>query len=166
MSVLLVIGICCGLLYAKQREANRRADLEALAAIARPLEKQRDELNVELARTVNAVNADKLTQGTVQVLFVELNEECYQQAAPMMSFPGIMGLSLTEFPGIEGKLTRVQFDSLLARGWTYCLNYDGQELLEKWLPKMKDRMTEIGIKMPETIFFSQNTYLPEMDEIL
>lgn len=89
---------------------------------------------------------------------------------------GIMCLSEENMPGLEGKISREYFDTLINdHGWTCALYWgedielgnDGASALESYIQHMRQVLEDEDIPMPDTIVFRTGSYLPSaMDEIL
>ena len=60
-----------------------------------------------------------------------------------------------------------QFKELIGLGWQYCLKWDEDDNdVDKWLTSCKNMIKEVGIELPESVYFTANSYHSEYDEAL
>lgn len=166
----LLIGVMALLYwYLSAQERQKEEQLSALNAQVQPLETQRWELQNKLA-SLDADYKSRITSvATEQLVFLELDAEVYTDVYPQMQenqAVGILALSKEEFPDQEGKITLEQFDEMKKAGWTYCLAWDGVEELPVWLEDMCQLLEQEELTIPDTVYFAENTYFAEADQIL
>lgn len=104
-------------------------------------------------------------------IFTSLDEALYTSAHPIMAegstdLVGILGLSPTEMPDMEGKITKKQFDTLMFLEWGTALYYNGEGDLEEFIITMQTLLNDAKIDFPETIAFKNGKYRAEYDEII
>ena len=107
----------------------------------------------------------------MSLLFTTLDSALYTSAHPVMAegsndIVGIMALSPTELPDLEGKITKKQFDTLLALNWGTALYWNGEGDLEDYILQMQVLLDEHRIDFPTTMAFKSKTFKLEYDEIL
>ena len=107
----------------------------------------------------------------MSLLFTTLDDALYTSAHPVMAegstdIVGIMGLSLTELPDLEGKITKKQFDNLINLNWGTALYWNGEGDLEEFILQMQTTLDGLKIDFPTTIAFKSKTYKLEYDELL
>ena len=107
----------------------------------------------------------------MSLLFTTLDSALYTSAHPVMAegsndIVGIMALSPNELPDLEGKITKKQFDTLLALNWGTALYWNGEGDLEDYILQMQVLLDEHRIDFPTTMAFKSKTFKLEYDEIL
>ena len=118
-------------------------------------------------------DTDKVLGNTsyMSLLFTTLDSALYTSAHPVIAegsndIVGIMALSPTELPDLEGKITKKQFDTLLALNWGTALYWNGEGDLEDYILQMQVLLDEHRIDFPTTMAFKSKTFKLEYDEIL
>ena len=80
---------------------------------------------------------------------------------------GVMALSPTELPGLDGNITRAEFDELVECGWGIALYFDGEGELYSYIETMRTLIEPLGItELPSTILFKKDVYTVDYDELL
>ena len=107
----------------------------------------------------------------MSLLFTTLDSALYTSAHPVMAegstdIVGIMALSPNELPDLDGKITKKQFDTLLALNWGTALYWNGEGDLEDYILQMQVLLDEHKIDFPTTMAFKSKTFKLEYDEIL
>jgi hypothetical protein len=163
LGALLLIGI---LAVGLQNEASKRERAEVLDQAA-PLEKQRDELVDRRDRLQREFNERSQGKATEQLLVLELDPPLMSELFPLMQeweLPCVLGLSEGNFPDDPGKISRADFDLLLAAGWETCLVCEGTEDFAAWDQAMTERLRQAGIDKPRAVYFTEDAFRPEWQE--
>lgn len=163
LTALLLIGILAVGLQNRASRQERAAVLER----AEPLEKQRDQLIHQRDRLQRAYYDQSLGVATEQLLFLELDPRLMSEVFPLLQereIIGVLGLSEGELPGEPGKITREDFDSLLAAGWETCLVCEGAEDFAAWDRKMTALLGQAGIDKPRFLYFADKVFDPDWTE--
>lgn len=150
-------------------ELQDRADKQKHSDIldrAAPLERERDELILRRDRLQRDYEDRIRAPGTEELLFLELDPRLVTELAPLLQERGLtgsLGLSETEFPGGEGKITRAEFDGLIAAGWDCCLVCRESDFAA-WDRSMTEKLAAAGIEKPRTIYFPEDVFHISMEE--
>ena len=132
---------------------------------------QKQQLLYELDK-LGPDSTDKLGNTSyMSFLFTTVDAPLYTDAYPIMSsgdyqLAGVMALSPTELPGLNGKITNAQFAELLENGWCTALYWDGTGDLGEYLATMKTTLEAREIEFPKSVVFKSGTYKLEYDELL
>lgn len=110
----------------------------------------------------------------MSLLFVNLDSAIYTEAFPIMSeqddgdvaIVGVMALSEDELPGLDGKLTLSEYNTLLDMGWGSALYWNGEGDLDSFITDMSLVLSAIGIELPKSVVFAYGTYSSECDSVL
>lgn len=169
LSLLLGLGalLLIGLMVVGIQNRISKREREEILERAAPLEKQRDEL-VDRRDRLQREHFE-LIQGkaTEQLLFLELDPLLVSEVFPLMEewkLTGVLGLSEGNFPGDPGKISRAEFDLLLAAGWESCLVCEGTEDFAAWDQAITERLRQAGVDKPRTVYFPEDAFRPEQRE--
>ena len=104
-------------------------------------------------------------------LFTTLDSALYTSAHPVMAegstdLIGIMGLSPNEIPGMEGKITVKEYETLIFLKWGTAIYWNGEGDLDAYLTEMEILLDEHGIDFPESVAFKNGKYMSEYDTVL
>ncbi len=164
--LLVAAAVLFGLIFVELRARLTRAEREEILLQAEPLELERDRLTIH--RDQRQAEVDKLSHAlaTEQLLFLELDPLLMTEVFPLLQereLPGVLGLSAGNLPGDPGKISREDFDRLLAAGWEACLVYDGSGDFAAWDRDMSARLASAGIEKPKTVYFPEERYDAALD---
>ena len=140
------------------------AKLDKLAYKKQQLLAERDKLGSDMEKRLGNTSY-------MSFIFTSLDSALYTSAHPIMAegstdLVGILGLSPTELPGLEGKITQKQYETLMYLEWGTALYYNGEGTLEDFITTMQTLLDEYKIDFPETIIFKNGYYRDEYDEII
>lgn len=164
-------------------ESAKAADEAArLNAIAAPYEKEK----IALQRNLN--NAERnfietLSCGSALTLaHINLYPEVYTIFYPTYNlykmdvgdgatktlFTGTLCLSPTELPGLSGRITRAQFDELIAAGWSTAITVTDTDIedLGAYFDTMKATLEGMEIPFPTVAYFTDEVYDASFDKTL
>ena len=150
-------------------EQERQAQYEARERELRPLTVQYNDLQKQLTNLEELYKAKKEGIGTTSVIFVDMDERIYTDCYPVMKekgYTGILAVSDTMFPGIEGCMSMEHFQELIQAGWTICLNWNAEQPIESWLPSVTENLAAIGMESGNIMYFPNGTYTQEYDAVL
>lgn len=169
IAISLVLVLALGLFLAiSEAQSRRQAEhIAALQAQARPLEDQRQALSRELTRLENSYPLLSRGVATEELLFVDMDAAMLAEASALMEqygFAGVLVLSEDNFPGDPDKLSREDFDALLAKGWTWCIGCDGSQEPDAFFAWMDTMLEAHSLSRPDTIFFSSDSFLEKWEE--
>ena len=160
-------------------EAEEVARLNAIAA---PYEKEK----VALQREINNAERnfiDKLSCGSALTiaqinLYPEVYSVFYQTFSEFEKdngdgttsplFTGTLCLSPTELPGLDGRITRAEFDELILAGWSTAITVTDADILDlgRYFDTMRDTLEELDIPFPTVAYFTDEVYAPTFDKTL
>ena len=119
---------------------------------------------------------------TMTILSINLDEEVYYNLWPIlvdaeksdsfghvtMSVKGALSLSPTELPDLKYKMTRAQFDEIIASGWSTVLTVSraNADRLDEYITEMKAELDGMGIAFPEALRFEAGVYTEYYDDVL
>ena len=63
-------------------------------------------------------------------------------------------------------MSAAQVQELTQAGWSICLYWNGEEVLEGWLTKMQEKLTQAQLDFPKLIYFEKNMYQTEYDDVV
>lgn len=141
------------------------AKLDKLAYKKQQLLAERDKLGADMEKRLGNTSY-------MSFIFTSLDSALYTSALPVMTegstdLVGILGLSPTELPELEGKITQTQYEALMNyHEWGTALYYNGEGTLEDFITTMQTLLDEHKIDFPETIIFKNGCYRDEYDEII
>lgn len=104
-------------------------------------------------------------------VFTELDEGIYNDVLPILhtdkhNIVGVLAFSENELPDSPGKITREQYDELIALGWGTALFFNGEGTLREYLESMTFLLEERELGFPKSIIFEKEKYLSEYDTVL
>ncbi len=172
IALIFVVAILgAGAYYLLRVEQEDEKNMTDLYATVEPLQKERDALVLEKQDLEEEYQLKMRDIGTVELLFREMNEQIFTDVYPVMrehGAVGTLGISSREYPGIEKRLNKEQYNRLLLDGWGSCLLYEkaGGRDFKTWYAMIKQRMDRDGLIMPTAVYFSEDNYDPSMDEDL
>lgn len=151
----------------RDRQLKRRR--EELFAIAEPLERQVNQLVNQREALRRQLEEDCAVPATEQLLFLELDPMLFEEAFPLMldrGIPGVLALEEGNLPGDSGRLSRTQYDRLLAEGWETCLICRDISDFEAWDQEMSRLLKEAGLEKPKAVYFSEKIFDPRLNETI
>lgn len=164
--VIVMLGL---LLWIDRKEEMAQAEIyqewdylrQPISERVADLEKKISELDAELK--------DSMTpKGTIEILFTDLNKDVFDIAYPLLDeydYTATLALSGTSLPGMDGCMTKEQFETLMDAGWETCVLYDGKELIP-WWRTLREQLDNRDIKKPREIYFPHGKYKAEMDDMI
>ncbi len=169
-TILFLVAILAFLLWfhsaqEKKEIAERSTVEEQISSLKVTLQQKKNELSqVEKEYAANWKGV-----ATEEFLLRELNEAIYTSLYPLLEEVGgvgILTLRQGEMLGQEGKLTRAQFEELLAAGWSYCLYYEGETELSSWISEQETWLQTYELSLPTILYFAEGTYSTDYDSLL
>lgn len=165
--ILAFMAYAAKLLYDghQAKAADDRAFAEANAAAA-PLDIRRQQLQQELDKLKNNPPAEAGKLGTIQFVFLSLDESFINEVQPVMqeyNIPGVLVLSANELPGGWMKISEGQYQLLLNQGWSSAVLYNASPEFPK---NIFTTLSQRGIAAPDTVYFNSGDYSITLDEKL
>lgn len=165
-TLILTVGLGIFLWSVSREEEKQVATLDKAETEKRPLVVQKQELEQKLIDLNKDYEAKNLPRGTTQVIFTGLEADVYNRCYPVMKrfeYTGILALSLTQLPGMEGLMTEEQFQELIQEGWTICIKWDAEKPANSWWPKLQKQMQQLGVQQCSAVYFTTGTYSSKLD---
>ena len=167
--IVLAAAVVIGLIYVDRNARAAKAERDEILERAAPLELERDELITRRQRGQSQLEDERFSPATEQLLFLELDPRLMSEALPAMlsrEIPGVLGLYEGNYPGDPGRISREDFDRLLAAGWGLCLVYDGGDDFAAWDAAVGQRLAALGVSKPGVIYFQEGDYRADREEAL
>lgn len=134
-----------------------------------PLETKKRELENEIKQLEQKALEETRGAGTVTLMFTDLDAIVYDEIRVDMQayeMQGMLMLSEEQFPGMEGCITREQFDEMTEQGFEYCLAWNGQGELSAWLDEIEKKLKDNDLEQPETLYITEGTCDEEQEAML
>lgn len=167
---IILVGITALFGWREYRIQQKNAERgEVMEKALRPLRVEEQSIQEELVEAERTYLKAKEGFGTISIIFTELDELVYTEIYTMMreyGFPGMLMLSETQFPGMEGCISLEQFNELIQGGWTTCIQWRADTDPEVWLPALQEKMEAAGIAQSRVMYFPEGTYSSNLDEQL
>lgn len=168
-AVAMIAVFTVSFLQEKKEDQEKEAEHVRMESELRPMDLELRKLNQDLDSLEKEQEKEIQGMGTLVFLFTNLDEILYTDIFPQMKsygFVGMVTLSPTIFPGQEGCLNREQFDELLDAGWKCALRWENDLDSEDWVSSCRELVKEVGIPVPEVVYFPENTYYSGLDSFL
>ena len=135
---------------------------------------EQQRLNNEKEKILLGIENSFTKPAYMSLLFVDLDSAIYTEAFPIMSgqddgdvaIVGVMALSMDELPGLDGKLTLSQYNTLINMGWGGALYWNGEGDLDGFITGMHLTLSAMEIELPDSVVFAYGTYSSECDSVL
>lgn len=166
VTVVLVIAMGIFLWNANRQEQEEVARYEEINEKRRPLLVKKQNLEQQIIDLEKEYEANKLPKGTTQVIFTGLEADVFNICYPIMKefeYTGILALSLTQLPGMEGLMSVEQFQQLITEGWSICIKWDSQTPVRNWWPELQNQVKALGLETGSTVYFTTGTYSKALD---
>lgn len=176
MAVAL-IGIFVGQWIVK--EQRTRLENEFRDEVA-PLESEQSDLELQKFALIDQYMAEAPCGANTSIIILNMSERVYTDIYPLIEhetrthLSAILAISDKHMPGEEGKITQEQLDEMLAAGWSYAVYWAGTEkvdevdtvILDDYLAMMSDKLSTLGLTMPDTVIFNDDVYSNDYDTVL
>lgn len=164
---VLALALLIVFLVVEIQDRQLKRQREELLSRAEPLEMQVNQLIGQRDALYRQMKEDSYIPATEQLLFLELDPLLFEEAYPLMmerGIVGVLGLEEGNLPGDPGRLTRRQFDRLLADGWETCLICRDPSGFEEWDREMSLMLKNAEIEKPRAVYFAENTFRSDLSE--
>lgn len=144
-----------------KKQEERRKEYAAFQEELIPLNVKKRHIEQQLEAGKDTEKEAEKKKATTVILFTDLNKKIYDDALPIMNkygYKGVLAVSDTQFPGEKGCITINRFKSLIKKGWSYCLAWDGETEFYGWLDGMQTRLKKLKLKSPNAIYFENRNY--------
>ena len=177
--VLISLTAC---LIGVTKSAEETAELKRVERLTAPLIDEKWRILRDLENFDRLMMTPINGGATMTILSINLDEEVYYSLWPIlvdaeksdsvghvtMSVKGALSLSPTELPGLKYKMTRAQFDEIIASGWSTVLTVSrsNADRLDEYITEMKTKLEGLEIAFPETLRFESGVYTEYYDDVL
>lgn len=166
---VLSLALIVGFVAVEIQDRRQKRETEALMALAEPIENQISQLVSRRDALYRQLAEDCAVPATEQLLFLELDPLLFEEAFPLMlerGIPGVLGLEEGNLPGDPGRITRTEFDRLLAAGWETCLICRDASDFEAWDREMSRLFRDAGLEKPRAVYFTENSFDSALSETI
>ena len=171
VAAVVAVGVIIAIKTNEQRQ--RQEDYEFAT---QHLRREKTELMSEHSRLLNEYIDAVGVKSTLSFAFIDLSPLLYDtvfplfegEATPDDDIDGIMCLDTENIPGMEGRISRAQYDEMLDAGWGEALFYNGDvALLEGWLNEMEGLLRDSEISLLNIAVFGEGSnYTSAVDPLL
>ncbi|MBR7116678.1 MAG: hypothetical protein IKC87_03120 [Clostridia bacterium] len=180
-SVLVVSMITIAAVYSVGAALEHERYREMLERVT-PLEDERRDLTLYLENMEKKLSEPIPGGATMTISLLDLNEEMYSLLYPMFLDAGdfrepdentgkrvmtaTLCLSPEELPGLEGNMTRDEFDEMISAGFSSAVfvNQSSAGNLFGYLYSFRKTLAQMSIDMPSVAYFSTDLYSPELHD--
>lgn len=173
----MLIGIFVGQWIVKQ--SRTRLENEFRDEIS-PLESEQSDLQLRKFRLIDQYMAEAPYGANIAIIILDMSERVYTDIYPLVEhetrthLSAILAISDEHMPGEEGQITQQQLDEMLAAGWSYAVYWAGTEKVDEvdadgfdaYLAMMADKLSALGLTMPDTVIFNNDVYSDGYDAVL
>ena len=153
--------------YQKQQrteEENARQEKEL-----RPLRMEKYDLRDQLQELEKNYNLKLQGVGTASMLFTRPDVRVYTEVWPVMKeygFTGVVAVSGTGMPGMEGCMSIEQLKELQGAGWEVCISWSGEESFDDWYGSVAGQLMQAGIAYTPVMYFPAGSYSAACEEVI
>lgn len=168
MVITLILALCLGVfIWSMNREEEKQtAAQEKVESAKRPLLVKKEKIERKLDNLNRDYKANISPKATTQVIFTGLEADVYNICYPIMKkfgYTGILAISLTQLPDMEGRMSLEQFQEMIQAGWDICIKWDADTPVRTWWPKLKKQVKQLGLETGEVVYFTTGTYKSSLD---
>lgn len=161
LSLAGIIFLAVMFVQEDKKQEESRKEYAAFQEELIPLNVEKRHIEKQLEDSREAEEETKEQKATASIMFTDLNKKIYDDALPLMNkygYKGVLTISDTQFPGDKGCMTITHFKSLISKGWTYCLAWDGEKEFDAWYENIQGRMDKLKLKSTNAIYFEERNY--------
>lgn len=167
--IIAVLALCGSLVFIKRE----KIDTDKMAEISIQIEnlsKQKNAAEIQIEKLDGEYTENVKNSDAWQFLITDASGKVYTEIFPLFksySLPAVILISADDFAGGGRRLGTNRISEMVENGWSCCISYDGDDLsLAEQLDNIR-KVTETGdLEMPEAIYFGDDMYKTEYDEIL
>lgn len=166
VTIVLMVGLGIFLWNVNKEEQKQAQEYEKMEDARRPLLVKKQEIEQNLVDLDKSYEAGKLPKGTTQVIFTGLEEDVFNICYPIMKefeYTGILALSLTQLPGMEGLMSVEQFKQLINEGWDICIKWEAETPVKDWWPELQKQIQQLELETGSVVYFTTGTYTGSLD---
>ena len=143
---------------------NTNKNIDTNYEAIRPLENRKSDISLELDALEREYDLKLNGKAQTFLLFSDFNTKHFKELTTLLDKYGYYGtLILSEecFPSKEGYLTIDEFNTLIKKGWNYCILYENAEQFD-----YLHRLFEVNGMRTDTVYFKKGTYDVSIDNQL
>lgn len=166
VTLILVVVLGIFLWSVNRQESEQTKKYAQMDEVRRPLLVKKREIEQQIADLEKEYEADRAPKGTTQLLFTGLEADVYNICYPIMKeyeYTGTLALSLTQLPGMEGRMSVEQFQELMDEGWDICIKWDAEAPVNNWWPNLQRQIRQLGLETGSVVYFTTGTYTKTLD---
>ena len=144
--------------------SNTNKNIDTNYEAIRPLENRKSDISLELDSLEREYDLKLNGKAQTFLLFSDFNTKHFKELTTLLDKYGYYGtLILSEecFPSKEGYLTIDEFNTLIKKGWNYCILYENAEQFD-----YLHRLFEVNGMRTDTVYFKKGTYDVSIDNQL
>lgn len=166
-SLLVVLAIFCWRVSIKDSQNEKM--YEKWQEERRNLEIEHRAIETKLEKLDEDFYAIATPKATSQIIFTDLDSRVYTQAYPLLDkkeYVGMLVFSEKNFPGEKGCITKKQYEELIKKGWSICVQWEEPEDAKTWWKDWEKKIKKLGNQSCEGVYCPKGTYDEKLDSIL
>ncbi len=166
ISLVLIAFLGVFLWMDRQKEMKEAEKYQEWDYLRQPISAHVEDLEQKISSLEQELKDSMSPKGTVQIVFTDVSKDVYEICYPLLDeydYTATLALCSSSLPGMEGCMTKEQFQTLMDAGWETCVLYDGKDLIP-WWKELRSELDNRQIKKPREIYFPGGKYKQEMDE--
>lgn len=166
--ITLILALALGiLLWSTISEEQKQNEIQnEMDDATRPLLVKKQEIKQQIEDLDKKYEVIEAPKATMQVVFTGLEADVYNICYPIMKkfgYTGILAISLTQLPGMDGCMSLEQFKEMIADGWEICIKWDADKAVKSWWPQLQKQIEQLGFKSCPVVYFTTGTYKSSLD---
>lgn len=160
--ILVIVSLITFGVFLAASNTNKNIDTNYEAI--RPLENRKSDISLELDALEREYDLKLNGKAQTFLLFSDFNTKHFKELTTLLDKYGYYGtLILSEecFPSKEGYLTIDDFNTLIKKGWNYCILYENAEQFD-----YLHHLFEVNGMRTDTVYFKKGTYDISIDNQL
>jgi hypothetical protein len=153
--LIIMLVIACGTLftYKIKKDKATSAYYSNLITQTNQIDTKINQLEEEIETLKDKYNITN--QGTITLLFTELNSQLYDEIYPKMKeygYVGMIALSSNQYPSKDGCISIAQYRKMMNNGWNSCYLWEDQDTLTSF----QSTLDNLGLHPSKIMFFNDN----------
>ena len=160
--ILVIVSLVTFVVFLMALKTYKNVDTKY--ELIRPLENRKSDISLELDALEREYDLKLNGKAQTFLLFSDFDTKYFKEVTTLLDKYGYYGtLILSEkcFPSKEGYLTIDEFNTLIKKGWNYCILYENAEQFD-----YLHRLFEVNGMRTDTVYFKNGTYDTNIDNQL